>query len=693
MVAASRRPSADDDKLRSTQQTDKGNSNEPSNVLTPEPVPCLGSRAAAGDARCGKHESPSPENQPICNGERPGALKVETERKTNMDHTQTQNSLRFQLLLILSLTTLAMVLPSSAQTHPSLRLSFSAGQPTLSLTGATGTVYCIEFTDGLSSTNVWMDRTLLQTEGATNVWTDPSAPLAVQRFYRAVPIAAPANTNLVFIQPGTFTMGSPTNDGGPGEHPQTVVTISRGFWIGKYLVTQGEYQAVVGSNPSYFTSADGFSDDPALPVESLSWYDATKYCALRTQQEQAAGLIASNLVYRLPTEAEWEYVCRAGTTTEFSYGDDPGYTNLVNYSWYVANSGGMSHPVGQKLPNPWGLYDVHGDVYEWCLDWLGTYPGGTVLDPQGTDPGGWRGARGGGLANDAPECRSANRFYVSPYLIEDDLGFRVVLAQSPVGAGTYAVLNRYGGVAKITAPSGGVSAVISTAAATGMTLDNEGNYILAAVNSLLKVKPDGSVSVIASAPSGSQFIDVACDIAGNYIIMDNTRHRILRISSDGSTTTNVASYPVQDVDNWEDACVRVLGNGNYLLAEYNELAAHLFIITPTGNVTNIQLTGVLPSGVGDLCLDSFGNYIITDYNNANIDKITPSGICSTLVHNFNFSEITGITWDQRNNTFIVTDSGNNTLYSIASDGSSVTQILSGLVLSEPNDVAVIPMDP
>jgi formylglycine-generating enzyme required for sulfatase activity len=330
---------------------------------------------------------------------------------------------------LLAAALLAVVTPpGSAQPRSNLELQFSAGQPSLSLTGTTGTVYCIQYIAGFSSTNVWVDQTLLQAQGATNFWTDPSAPLAGQRFYRAVSVAAPADTNLVFIQPGTFTMGSQTNEGGPGEHRQMLVTISRGFWIGKYLVTQGEYEAVVGNNPSFFTSANGYSDDPTLPVESVSWFDATNYCALRTQQEQAAGLIASNLVYRLPTEAEWEYACRAGTTTEFSYGDDPGYTNLVNYSWYLANSGGMSHPVGQKLPNPWGLYDVHGDVYEWCQDWLGAYPGGTALDPQGTDPGGWRGARGGGLANDAPECRSANRFYVSPFLTEDDLGFRLVLS-------------------------------------------------------------------------------------------------------------------------------------------------------------------------------------------------------------------------------------------------------------------------
>ena len=112
-------------------------------------------------------------------------------------------------------------------------------------------------------------------------------------------------------------------------------------------------------------------------METVSWYDATNYCGELTERERAAGRIATNSVYRLPTEAEWEYACRAGTSTRFSYGDDPGYTNLTNYAWYGDNSGGTTHPVGQKLPNPWGLYDMHGNVWEWCQDWWSdTYPGG-----------------------------------------------------------------------------------------------------------------------------------------------------------------------------------------------------------------------------------------------------------------------------------------------------------------------------
>src|SRR5260370_857568 len=130
-----------------------------------------------------------------------------------------------------------------------------------------------------------------------------------------------------------------------------MVTISRGFWMGKYLVTQGDYLAVVGSNPSFFTSAYGFSDDLTRPVEQVTWYDATNYCALRTQQERAGGLIPTNYVYRLPTESEWEYACRAGTTTAFYLGSglQSGQANFNGQYEYDAPVGTIYKPSGDYL--------------------------------------------------------------------------------------------------------------------------------------------------------------------------------------------------------------------------------------------------------------------------------------------------------------------------------------------------------
>ena len=317
---------------------------------------------------------------------------------------------------------------------PVLGLQLYAG---LSITGVVGTVYQIQYVTDLAQTNnasAWRCLEFLQLPASPYLWADKSAPATARRFYRAMQSGAP--TNLVFIPPGTFRMGSPTNevDRWDEEGPQTAVTISRGYWMGKYLVTQGDYLALTGNNPSWCTTNDwnGNPIPPDLnrPVETVSWFDASDYCAALTQRERVAGRIATNSVYRLPTEAEWEYACRAWTSTRFSYGDDPGYTNLTDYAWYWDNSDGTTHPVGQKLPNLWGLYDMHGNVWEWCQDWFDTYPGGIALDPQGPATGSGRVLRSGGWRDVAGDCRSARRFYdYGPDSGYDfNVGFRVVLA-------------------------------------------------------------------------------------------------------------------------------------------------------------------------------------------------------------------------------------------------------------------------
>jgi len=314
-------------------------------------------------------------------------------------------------------------MPVSAQTPSSLNLQFFAG---VNVTGAVGGVYVVQSTSNLTQSNSWTSLAFVQLPSTNHLFVDTTAPIAGNRFYRALLQSPP--TNMVFLPPNTFLLGSPTNEIGRAadEGPQTVVTITHGFWMGKFEVTQREYLTVIGSNPS------GFPGDLNRPVESVSWLDATNYCAKLTQQELMAGRISPGSHYRLPTEAEWEYAARAGTSTRFSYGDDPALIGLANYAWYAFNSGNKTHPVGQKAPNAWGLYDMEGNVLEWCLDWYGPYPGAFETDPQGpaSNAIGVKVIRGGAWDSFETDCRSAHRGTegVSPFITDFILGFRVVLA-------------------------------------------------------------------------------------------------------------------------------------------------------------------------------------------------------------------------------------------------------------------------
>ena len=258
-----------------------------------------------------------------------------------------------------------------------------------------------------------------------NTLTIASTPGAASSSPATPPATGYPILNMVWILPGTFIMGSPSTelDRQSNEGPQTVVTLTKGFWMGQHPVTQGEYLAVTGSNPSQFTG------DLSRPVELVSWFNAINFCYTLTQQEQSAGRLPAGWVYRLPTEAEWEYCCRALNNSRFYFGDDPGDSaSLTNYAWYYVNSGGSTQPVGKLLPNAWGLVDMAGNVWEWCQDWYGAYPGGSVTNPQGAVSGSTRVFRGGSWDGGAANCRSAQRNGGSPTYANDYFGFRVVLA-------------------------------------------------------------------------------------------------------------------------------------------------------------------------------------------------------------------------------------------------------------------------
>lgn len=210
------------------------------------------------------------------------------------------------------------------------------------------------------------------------------------------PAPAPIPMEFVLIPAGSFTMGDPSFEAGKGAGmPQHKVTISKPFYMGKYEVTQAQWQEVMGDNPAHFNG-------PNNPVENVSWEDAQEFIRLLNAKE-------GHNRYRLPTEAEWEYAARAGTSSTYSFGDN--INEFAEHGWFNGNAGGKTHPVGEKRPNPWGLYDMHGNVFEWVQDWNGEnyYSDKSVTDPKGPATGSHRVIRGGGWAMPAEGCRFDSR--------------------------------------------------------------------------------------------------------------------------------------------------------------------------------------------------------------------------------------------------------------------------------------------
>jgi len=229
--------------------------------------------------------------------------------------------------------------------------------------------------------------------------------------------------NMIWLPPGDFKMGSPALEAKRfyDEGPVREVAIPHGFWMDRYEVTQEQFLYLMTTNPSstdYATS---------LPVNRVTWHEANEYCKRLTKVEHANNTLPLGFVYRLPTEAEWEYACRAGTDSAYSYGDNTG--NLSKYGWWAGNSSGKPEPVGKLMPNPWGLYDMHGNLFEWCLDTYEAYPEGRAYPSNLI----FKVLRGGAYYCPSGILRSACR--VEPQ--EPDYrwvlgGFRVVLAP-PLG--------------------------------------------------------------------------------------------------------------------------------------------------------------------------------------------------------------------------------------------------------------------
>jgi formylglycine-generating enzyme required for sulfatase activity len=237
---------------------------------------------------------------------------------------------------------------------------------------------------------------------------------------------------LKLIPAGAFLMGSPATgkSAAADEQPQHAVRISRPFYLGVHEVTQGQYRMIADKNPSFFKGSDD------LPVDSVSWNEAIAFCNALSEREGLRPYYQNEEVaqpggegYRLPTEAEWEYACRAGSATVYSFGD--AVAGLGDVAWYEGNSGNKTHPVGAKRPNAIGLHDMHGNVYEWCSDW---YDGGyysllPAVDPRGPSSAAERVLRGGGWNSVPTGCYSASRMKHPPEWRDGALGFRVARGQ------------------------------------------------------------------------------------------------------------------------------------------------------------------------------------------------------------------------------------------------------------------------
>lgn len=218
---------------------------------------------------------------------------------------------------------------------------------------------------------------------------------------------------MVYVEAGTFTMGctfEQDDDCNNNETPIHSVTISNDYYIGKYEVTQELYEAVMGTNPCKRKSSDS-------PVKNVSWYDAVEFCV------EISHLTGRR--FTLPTEAEWEYAARGGKkTTNAKYS---GSSNINNVAWYDGNSGNQTHPVGRLCSNELGIYDMSGNVWEWCYDWYGSYNSASQTDPMGPFLGSLRVMRGGGMDNFAYDCLVSTRAHNNPDIPRHYCGFRVVL--------------------------------------------------------------------------------------------------------------------------------------------------------------------------------------------------------------------------------------------------------------------------
>jgi formylglycine-generating enzyme required for sulfatase activity len=299
---------------------------------------------------------------------------------------------------------------------------YKNGQP---IAGATGDRYVIQ---DINKTLHDGNYSLMVSNDFGTVTTQPTQ-LVVDGTPTSHTVAS-ISMDMIFCPPGTFTMGSPTTEAGRGaDETQHEVTLTHGFYLGKYEVTQAQYETVMtGNSEGLNAKPSNWPNNNDRPVEKVSWNDVQVFLSRLNDMEEVAGRLPTGWKYVLPTEAQWEYACRAGTTTAYSWGNDIN-SSRANYNWDGAHNTGndfkQTRNVGKYAANPWGFFDMQGNVWEWVSDWKANYPGGAQTNPEGPASGSRRVKRGGSWFCDGSFLRSAKRGYGTPSYRNYDLGFRV----------------------------------------------------------------------------------------------------------------------------------------------------------------------------------------------------------------------------------------------------------------------------
>ena len=353
---------------------------------------------------------------------------------------------------------------------------------------------------------------------------------------------------LVLIPKGTFQMGAPFEEefARDDEEPHEV-TLSTDYYLGITEVTQGQYEKVMGTNPAHFQKrVIRKSDSSMYPVERVSWERAVEFCRKLSElpEEKAAGR-----VYGLPTEAEWEYACRAGSQTAYSSGETP--RSLDDYAWIATNSKGQTHPVGEKKANAWGLFDMHGNVSEWCSDRYGEYPKAAVSDPVGLQTGSSRVYRGGSINDGAASCRSSVRFRQRQSESQNYIGFRVAL--SPFGAARAEVSSA--AMSRQKAPTEDALATMSGKQEPGEQASNQSDFLKIPADGFAVTKGSFTAFTIPAVPKPRQAYSIVIEVK---VPDDVKKYRVSDLSgkvrgTDGyeqklpydTRTPGAAGYPVQ----------------------------------------------------------------------------------------------------------------------------------------------------